>query len=427
VKVAKNDLNLLQEYTYKRQIAKLESDVYQAKMALERTQRKAKADVVQAEANLNARSQEHEREKFKLAKMEDQLAKAVVLSPTDAMVIYATSAQGHGGGRGFDNRQPLLEGVEVFERQELFYLPTALSSKAEVAIHESSLEKVRVGLPARITVDALQGKEFLGTVARIAPLPDPQSTWMNPDLKVYNTDVYLDAADPALRTGMNCKVEIIVARYDDAIYVPVWTVNRSNGKPMVHVLKPDGTQEERPVEIGLDNNNMVRIISGLEEGELVVQAPPLKSATVGSGDLPGGDANAPVDVMNQRIDEKLESAANAAPAGGFGMAPTMPSGMPPMGGERGARGQGRRRSLDPNNPAGPGGFGGMGGMSPERMQQMMQNLTPEQRQQMEAARKQFENMSPEERDRLRQQYQGSGGRQGRGFRQSGAEGMGGNP
>jgi len=421
VKMAKNDLMLLQEYTNKRQIAKFESDAYQAKMALERTQRKAKADVVQAEANLNAKNQEYEREKFKLAKMVDQLSKATVVSPTDAMVIYATSAQRGGGGRGFDNRQPLQEGVEVFERQELFYLPTALSSKAEVAIHESALQKVRVGLPARITVDALPGKEFIGTVARIAPLPDPQSMWMNPDLKVYNSDVYLDEADPSLRTGMNCKVEIIVARYDDAIYVPIHTVNRVDGKPTLYVLKEDGTQEERKVEIGLDNYSMVRITSGLKEGEQVVLAPPLKSATVGSESQTSGavDANGPVDRMTQRINEKLESAANGSQGNGFGMSSGMPSDA-----EQGFRRQGRRRSSDPNAPQ---GFGGMGSMSQEQIQQMMQNMTPEQKQQMEAMRKQFESMTPEERAAMRQRFQqGQGGsRQGRGQRQGGDQGQGG--
>jgi HlyD family secretion protein len=408
VTLAQNSRMLLEQYTYRRQSAKLKSDVYQAEMALERAQRKAKADVVQAEANLNAKNQEYEREQFKLAKIDDQLAKATVLSPTDAMVIYATSAA-RGGGRGFDNRQPLQEGVEVFERQELFYLPTALSCKAEVAIHESSLQKVRLGLPTRITVDALPGKEFIGTVARIAPLPDPQSMWMNPDLKVYNSDVYLDESDPELRTGMNCKVEIIVARYDDAVYVPVHTVNRVDGKPTVYILKDDGTMEPRQVEIGLDNNSMVRVVSGLKEGELVVQDPPLKAATLGpdSEAGQGGDANAPADSMTRRINQRLESAANGTSAIGPGS-----SLGGSQDGEQGGQRRGRnRRASDPNNPQ---GLGGMRNMTPEQMQQMMQNMTPEQRQQMEAARQRFQNMTPEQREAMRQRFQQGGGTQGQG-------------
>ena len=41
---------------------------------------------------------------------------------------------------------------------------------------------------------------------------------MNPDLKVYNSDVYLEGEDDTdLRTGMSCKVEIIVEQHDDAL------------------------------------------------------------------------------------------------------------------------------------------------------------------------------------------------------------------
>ena len=212
LQLAQNDLELLQDFTYKRQIKQLESDVEQAKLALERTRAKARADVVQAEADLKAKEQEFARQEAKLNKLLDQISKATIYAPADGMVIYATTAR-RGGWR--DNREPLDEGVEVWERQELIYLPTADSAMAEVDIHEASLEKVRVGLPAIITVDALPGQKFIGTVGRIAPLPDSASMWMNPDLKVYNSDIYLEGEAPDLRTGMSCKVEIVVAQYEN--------------------------------------------------------------------------------------------------------------------------------------------------------------------------------------------------------------------
>jgi HlyD family secretion protein len=64
------------------------------------------------------------------------------------------------GGRRF-NTEPLIEGREVREREELIYLPTTSSAKADISIHESNLEKIRLGLPAVITVDALPGRKFL--------------------------------------------------------------------------------------------------------------------------------------------------------------------------------------------------------------------------------------------------------------------------
>ncbi len=393
LQVAQRDRELLEEYTNKRQIAQLESDVRQAEMALERTQAKARANVAQARAELLARKQEYDRQKYKLDKIDDQLSKAKVYAPADGMVIYATSAR-RGGWR--DNREPLDEGDEVFERQELIYLPTATSAMAEVDIHEASLEKVRLGLPAIVTVDALPGRKFMGSVGRIAPLPDPQSMWMNPDLKVYNSDIYLEGDDPALRTGMSCKVEIIVAQYDDAVYIPIHAVIRIGGKPTVYIVHPDGTVQERVVEIGLDNNSMVRVISGLDRGEVVWLAPPLKEATLkeGSGQ-DRSDADGEADDWQQRINERLEN-VNGSDAGRSGFGQGM-EGMPAQGFQPPGAGGGFP-------PQGQGGQPQLPDDQRERMRERLQNMTPEQRQQeMERMRQQMtENAAPQQQGQMRQ-------------------------
>jgi HlyD family secretion protein len=385
VNIAVNELDLLQKYTYVREIAQRESDVRQARMSLERTERKAKANVVQAEADLNAKEQEYKRQQDKLAKIEDQIQKARIVAPIDGMVIYATSAQAGGGRMHMDNRQPLQEGVEVFERQELIYLPTAASSTAAVAIHEASLQKIRKGLPAVITVDALPGRQYFGTVARIAPLPDPQSMWMNPDLKVYNSDVWLDTNDPALRTGMSCKVEIVVEEYPEAVYVPTQAVLRVDGVPTVFVVQPDGSIEERKVEIGLDNGVMIRVIKGLSEGEVVSLSPPLKAATVQPGVTGNrtGDANSADGSMSQRINQRLNG------SDGF----QVPGAGEQQQEQSGRAGRGR-------------GTGGMGGMT----RGFDPNATPEERQQaiqtmIQGMQGMVENMPPEQQDQMRQRIQ----------------------
>ena len=275
LELAENELNLLKNFTYQRSLAQLESDVRQAEMAFERTNRKAKANIVQAGANLKAKEAEYERQKDKLEKIEQQIQNTRIYAPVDGLVVYATSAQ-RGRRHGVE---PLQEGQEVRERQELIYLPTTGAVTAEVSIHEANLDKIRIGLPVIITVDALPGETFTGRVARIAPLPDPQSAFLNPDLKLYNTDIYLDGNHEALRTGMTCKAEIIIDQYKEATYIPVQAVLRVNGKQTVYVVK-NKTLEPRSVEIGLDNNRMVRIISGLRPGEVVSLIPPLAAASV---------------------------------------------------------------------------------------------------------------------------------------------------
>ncbi|MGQ0615362.1 MAG: efflux RND transporter periplasmic adaptor subunit [Planctomycetaceae bacterium] len=261
---------LLEEFSRTRMIEELESNLEQAGRALERAKRKASADVVQAKAELTARESEALRQKSKLTKLEEQIRKCRIEAPVAGMVVYATTGQS--GWRG--NSEPLAEGQEVRERQELIYLPTASSMMAEVKIHETSLDKVRQELPVRITVDAVPGAVFEGRVAKIAPLPDAQSVWLNPDLKVYNSEVVLEGNASALRSGMSCRAEIFVERYETAVYLPVQCVVRVAGKPTVY-LADGGAGEAREVEIGLDNNSMVHVLRGLVGGERVLNNPPL--------------------------------------------------------------------------------------------------------------------------------------------------------
>lgn len=268
---------LLQEFTYHRQKAQLESDIEQARMALDRVKLKANSDVVQAQADLKAKDAQLQQQKNKLAKIEDQIAKTRIVAPRDGLVVYATSAN-TGGRRGMT--QPLEEGQTVRERQELIYLPSTSAMMAELMVHESSLEKVQVGQPVHVTVDAMPGRVFTGQVTSIAPLPDAQSTWMNPDLKVYLTKVFLDGANVDLRTGMSCRAEIIIDQLADAIYVPTQAVVRVGGKPTVFVRDPRDQFVPRVVDVGLDNSSMVHIKGGIALGEVVSLTPPLAAGAV---------------------------------------------------------------------------------------------------------------------------------------------------
>jgi HlyD family secretion protein len=363
LELAENNLRLFEDFTHPRNLAKLESDVNQADMALERTDRKAKADVVQAEAELKAKESEFERQKDKLKKNEEQIAKTKIYAPADGLVIYATSAK----SRGFrGSEEPLVEGREVREQEELIYLPTATAVKAVIKIHETSLQKVKVGLPVVVTVDALPGKTFTGHVEKIAPLPDAQMVWMNPDLKVYNTEVYLEGEGDYLRTGMSCKAEIIIEEYNDVIYIPVQAVLRIGSEPTVYVQK--GREfEPHKIKTGLDNNRMIRVIEGLREGEVVLLTPPLAPATVEQG---------------------AEKAVSETPAGeAVTEQKAKPSGVESVE----EAGTGKIEQERPRPEGGP---------SPEQMQKM---------------RERFEKMSPEEREaemqKMRKQWEGRRQRQ----------------
>ncbi|MCD6365891.1 MAG: efflux RND transporter periplasmic adaptor subunit, partial [Planctomycetes bacterium] len=175
------------------------------------------------------------------------------------------------------------KGQEVRERQDLFHLPTENSMMAEIQVHESSLKKVHSGLPARVTVSAVPGKIFHGTLGRIAPMPDARSAHMNPDLKVYNSEIYLHETNGELRTGMSCSAEIIVEEHQNALYVPIQSIQQVDGKPTVFVVNEDGQSEPRTIKTGLDNNRVAHVLEGLEEGDRVLLAPPLVAGATPQG------------------------------------------------------------------------------------------------------------------------------------------------
>jgi HlyD family secretion protein len=383
MELAQNNLGLLKNFTHKRMLAQLKSDVKQAKMALERTIRKAKADVVQAQANLAARQAEYERQKDKLNKIVVQIEKTKIYAPTEGLVIHATSAQ---GGHPRRRVEPLQEGQAVMERQELIYLPTTSAAKAEVAIHEASLNKIRIGLPVKITVDALPGETFTGQVAKIAPLPDAQSAWINPDLKVYNTDIYLENNSSALKTGMSCKAEIIVEQHREAIYIPVQAVLRVGRQPTVYLVNGKNLKP-RKVEIGLDNNSMVRIISGLEPGEVVSLIPPLSSAAIKAD-------------TDEIITETGSSKTGSKPASGpinkdVGVSKALErrpvQGDIHSGSLKGQEIQEPRQSSYPNS-------GNLTSEQQKKIRERLQRMSPEEREKMRTL---FKSMTAEQRKRYR--------------------------
>ena len=353
LELARNDLDLLKNYTHKRSLAQLESDVKQAKMALNRTKRKARADILQAGANLKAKEAEFGQQKDKLKKTGRQIKKTKMYAPVDGLVIYATSASS--GGGHMRRREPLAEGGQVRERQELIHLPTDAGYNAEIGVYEASLSKVRKGLPAIVTIDALPGEVYRGRVVFIAPLPDAQSAFLNPDLKVYKTVIELDGNGNIglLRAGMNSTVDIIVEQYKAATYIPVQAVLRVGGDPTVYIVKGNRL-EPRKIEIGLDNNSMIRAIAGLEPGELVSLAPPLSQASVKEpalvevAELPSGSTDKSRESSGPTASRGAGRSHAPDPQAGSNHSPSQ-SGMSHGGGSRSGANLMSRFDLDKDN------------------------------------------------------------------------------
>ncbi len=277
LELAKNKMLVLTNYTYTQTVEKNASNIRKAERELARLKRKGESSLIQAESDLLAKESEFERQKQKLDRLVEQIGKCKITAPADGMVVYATTVSERRW-----NQEPLQVGNQVFERQDLIYLPATAEMMAIVQIPEASLPKLRVGLPATVRVDALPGRVLQGHLAKIGFLPNSGQSWLNPDLKVYDSEIHLVDGSGDLRPGMNCRVEMMIDQYDDAVYVPVQCVLRVQGQSTVYVME-NGRPVPRSVEAGLDNNRMIRIVSGLRRGEKVLLAPPLPPSTLPEG------------------------------------------------------------------------------------------------------------------------------------------------
>jgi HlyD family secretion protein len=267
VSKAQRAKELYESYEIPRKRKELEAEVEEKQRELERVKLQATARIADFEANVRTSEATFELEQGDLEKIVTQIDKGTLRAPRAGMVVFAMEDRGR-----WSSGEPMQEGASVRERQDIITIPSSEGYIAEASLHESVLEKVEVGMPCLVTVDALK-ENFPARVAFKAVLPDQGSWWANPNLRVYRTTIEVLAQDPRMRPGMSCSIEILVDELDDVLYVPVQAVFLDAGLPVCFVSS-NGRAEKRSVEIGPSNSKWVEIQSGLEEGEKVLLARP---------------------------------------------------------------------------------------------------------------------------------------------------------
>ena len=137
-----------------------------------------------------------------------------------------------------------------------------------VSVDEIDIDRVEVGQPVAITLDALPNLPVEGVVSEIAPTSTSTS-----GVVTYLVTINIDeSAAGNLRPGMSASAAITVDELDNVLTVPNWAVrlNRETGEAFVLIRRADGTIEEVVVETGLRNEQFSEVLSGLNEGDVVV-------------------------------------------------------------------------------------------------------------------------------------------------------------
>ncbi|MEK7707023.1 MAG: efflux RND transporter periplasmic adaptor subunit [Verrucomicrobiota bacterium] len=273
---------------------------------LDKTRRLAISKLAQAEARLKSGQGQYEVQLRQRKDLREQQEKCTIRAKKSGLVVY-------GAGRDdmfrYGNEEPIREGATVRERQAIITIPDMTRMSVNVKIHETYIKKIRKGQKARITMDAFADKFLTGEVTKVGVLPDSQNRWMNPDLKVYAVTIAIDGTHDWIKPGMSSKVEIMVERLEDVIYVPVQAVSFNDGKQVCYIargLKP----ERREVEAGGFTDEFIEIKSGLKEGERVLLRTPDGAET----DTGKGKESKPAPAKPEKTADQPKPATNPVKA-----------------------------------------------------------------------------------------------------------------
>ena len=322
LKQYKAERQLLQNFTAQRTVKDYSAKAQEAWRALDRTISEANAKEVQAEADRKTKRSVYIQEEEKLKDIEEQLQECKIHAPQDGMVVYyiPESSRWSQSERGL-----IQQGATVQEGQKLMRIPDLDRMQVSTRVHEAMVSRIRGddrrstgvhesvqaalllnlspvsalisqleamredqrevyqhkeyyeaarGMPASIRVDAFPDRALKGHVRTVATVASSDN-FMS-DVKVYATVVAIDEQIPGLKPGMSAEVTIHVNNtIENVLTIPVQAVigGAESGRTRKVIVMTAEGPVEREVQLGLSNEKMAEVRSGLEAGDQVVVNP----------------------------------------------------------------------------------------------------------------------------------------------------------
>jgi len=179
---------------------------------------------------------------------------------------------------GFIGKRYLDPGAAVSPNAPVASVVAISTVRMVANVVEKDVKRLNVGMPAQVEVDAFPGEKFIGKVARIAPVFDPQTRTAEMEIEVPNPGF-------RLKPGMYARVDLTVDSRANALTVPSNAVVDFEGKTGVFVAgqgaqpasNPPGEGGGAPmmakfqaVSTGIRDGEQVEIRSGLDDGARVI-------------------------------------------------------------------------------------------------------------------------------------------------------------
>jgi HlyD family secretion protein len=272
------------------ELAQSEAQLAWARQEYERRRELAEAELIpraeleQAEAELKGREAAVRAARGRAGQMEatlrgarHDLSRVTITSPIDGVVTRVNVEEGEIAMIGTMN-QP---GTVLLTIADLGVM------EATVEVDETDVVHIDVGQDAEITVDAFPDTVFTGKVTEVSTAPKivPTAAGPSPEATDFEVTITLEGSIPAARSGLSASAEIVTARREKALAIPVQSLvvrqmsddsaAASEGvveREGVFVVR-DGRAVFVPVRVGIAGDRHFEVIEGLQEGDQVVSGP----------------------------------------------------------------------------------------------------------------------------------------------------------
>lgn len=196
-----------------------------------------------------------EKARAEVSVVREQLMERVLRAPFDGIATKVLGRSGETVGAGEIVLRLVGSNAEG-------YIPL----KIEGQIPESDVTKVKVGMPGKITFDALTNDEVFDVVVREI---EPSATVVQDVVSYTGTFSFSQKPDERLRDGMTVNIDIETAKREGVLILPFRSIVREDGKYFVEV-EENNAFVRRTVKIGLEGDEGdVEILDGVREYDRV--------------------------------------------------------------------------------------------------------------------------------------------------------------
>jgi HlyD family secretion protein len=208
------------------------------------------ATVSQMQANIAAAQAQQQSAEAALAGVQAQLVKMTLRSPFDGTVTRIDSTMGE----------------IVSSNVPVVAVMAETQYEIEATVSEAEIAETKVGVPAKVTIDAYGDRAvFDASVSSV----DPAETVVD-GVPAYSIKLSFANNDDRIKSGLTANVKMVIGTHANALVLPRQVVVTRDSESFVFVRGGDG-MTERKVALGWrGENDMVEILSGLAEGDQVV-------------------------------------------------------------------------------------------------------------------------------------------------------------